>query len=137
MRRSTVAVCLDDEGGMMFNNRRQSRDRVMIEDFLNTVGTKTFAHTYSEKLFLNHGDVFLSDNPFDDACDGACVFVENLPIAPYLDEIEKIVIYRWNRLYPADIYFDLDLEKEGFKLIKATEFKGSSHERITKGIYTR
>ena len=29
MKRLTVAVALDDECGMMFNNRRQSRDRVM------------------------------------------------------------------------------------------------------------
>ena len=30
----SVAVCVDDALGMMFGGRRQSRDRVLIEDFL-------------------------------------------------------------------------------------------------------
>ena len=29
-----LIVCLDDNKGMMFNNRRQSRDRVLIENVL-------------------------------------------------------------------------------------------------------
>ena len=29
-----LIVCLDDKNGMMFNKRRQSRDRVLIENVL-------------------------------------------------------------------------------------------------------
>ena len=29
-----IIACLDDNNGLLFNNRRQSRDRVVIEDIL-------------------------------------------------------------------------------------------------------
>ena len=29
-----IIVCLDDNSGMMFNRRRQSRDRVVIDDII-------------------------------------------------------------------------------------------------------
>ena len=32
-----VIVCVDDNNGMMFNNRRQSRDRILIEDVVKSV----------------------------------------------------------------------------------------------------
>ena len=33
-----LIVCLDDKNGMAFNGRRQSRDRLLTEDLLQTVG---------------------------------------------------------------------------------------------------
>ena len=32
-----VFVCLDDRGGMFFNHRRQSRDRQVIQDMLDSL----------------------------------------------------------------------------------------------------
>ena len=49
-----VIVCLDERRGMMFNNRRQSRDSVLIEDVVKDLcGEKLFISPYSEKLFEN------------------------------------------------------------------------------------
>ena len=43
-----VIVCLDDKGGMTFNNRRQSRDRVLIADVVKMAdGSKIFISQYS------------------------------------------------------------------------------------------
>ena len=33
----TLIVCIDDKNGLLFNHRRQSRDRVLIEDLLGTL----------------------------------------------------------------------------------------------------
>ena len=49
--------------------------------------------------------------------------------------IGTLVIYRWNELYPSDVKFDLDVVAAGFKLVESYDFKGSSHDRITKEIY--
>ena len=47
-----LIVCLDEKGGMTFNHRRQSRDRVLIEDLLQTVGEgRLWMAPYSELLF--------------------------------------------------------------------------------------
>ena len=50
-----IIVCLDDGGGMTFNKRRQSRDRVLLEDIKNmTDGARLFASPFSEKLLNEH-----------------------------------------------------------------------------------
>ena len=137
MKKISVAVCLDEENGMMFNNRRQSRDRVLIRELVSSQKGDIYIHPYSQKLFSDYRNVVAFENPFEAASDGDVVFVENIAIAPYLDNIDTFIVYKWNRLYPADVYFDIDLKSLGFKLRDKTEFEGSSHEKITKEIYQR
>ncbi|MBO5270462.1 MAG: ribonuclease Z, partial [Clostridia bacterium] len=48
----TLIVCIDDKNGMLFNHRRQSRDRVLIEDLLAlTAGAPLWIEPYSVPLF--------------------------------------------------------------------------------------
>ena len=58
--------------------------------------------------------------------------VENLPLKPVIDQIEEIVIFRWNKVYPSDQVLDVDLEE--WKLAEEEQIEGSTHE-ITKQIY--
>lgn len=45
-------ICVDDGNGRLFCGRRQSRDRILTEDMLKTVGDGTlFIEKYSETLF--------------------------------------------------------------------------------------
>lgn len=134
-----VIVCLDDTHGMIFNNRRQSRDRRVIDDILTTVGNeRLYISGFSEKLFAERTEVYsVSENMLSEAEGADYCFVENIPLAPYASRIEELVIYRWNRRYPADTYFDIDLEKEGFALVSTMDFEGYSHEKITKEIFKR
>ena len=55
----------------------------------------------------------------------------------YIEKIDNIIIYKWNRIYPSDLYFDIDIKNGQWKLIETEEFQGSSHEKITKEIYRR
>lgn len=88
-----VIACLDDNGGMMFNHRRQSQDRMLR------------AHIAA--------------------------------LAPFERWIEKIIIFRWHRTYPADQHFDIDLSGGNWKICESVEFTGHSHERITIEVYLR
>ena len=135
----TIAVCLCDRGGMLFNNRRQSRDRILIADLIELAsGHKFFISNFSLKLFDNYLDrVTVSENPLSEAEKSDFVFVENLALAPMFDKIDKMVIYRWNRAYPADFYLDMPPENNGFELKSTVDFEGSSHEKITKEIWQR
>ena len=54
----------------------------------------------------------------------------------YEDKAEKIIIFRWNRDYPADFYFDIDLQ-QNWQLESSADFVGSSHDKITEETYTR
>ena len=138
MKQITVAVCLDDEKGMMFGGRRQSRDRVLIADFVNAAEGRTiFIGEYSQLLFREYLGVAVCENPMEECSDGGVCFVEALPLVPHLQDIHTLILYHWNRLYPADRYFDVEPEKNGFSLVSVSEFEGSSHERITKEIYRK
>ena len=134
-----VIVCLDEALGMMFNKRRQSRDRAVIADVLRmTEGEKLYIGRYSEKLFEQSGGEYtVSDSMLEIAREGEFCFVESERLSGYVQRIEEIIVYRWNRKYPADLYFDIDIEGKGFSIVKSEEFEGYSHEKITKEIFRR
>lgn len=130
-----VIVCLDHNNGMLFNARRQSQDRVLINDVVSTIGDKRlYIYEYSASLFSGYSSKYLvSKDPLNEAQDGDFCFIEDQHLVPYQSKIEKFVIYRWNRTYPADFIFDIDLS--GYELISTTDFRGSSHEKITKEVF--
>ena len=134
-----VIVCIDDDRGMMFNNRRQSRDRVLIEDVIGmTDGKKLYIDAYSELLFADFAGKYIVDaDMLKNADDSDYCFVENKAIGDYLDCVGEIIIYRWNRRYPSDVKLDVIPEQSGFELRETVEFAGYSHEKITKEIFRR
>lgn len=135
-----VCIALDNKNGMMFNNRRQSRDKTVIEDIAEQLcGKPIKISSYSEVLFkdtdINYTVYY--GNPMPKTGQGEYCFVEEVFVKEYLLDIESFVIYRWNRIYPSDVQFDIDLLKNGYKLLSTDEFAGNSHERITKEIWNK
>lgn len=130
-----VAICLDENNGMLFNNRRQSRDRAVITDLPEQVNNgRFFINEFSEALFSDFENAVTVSNAFlDEANENDVCFVENVDITPYKNKISKLIVYKWNRVYPADFYFPLDLKN--YKLTQVSEFAGSSHENITREVY--
>lgn len=129
-----VAVCIDDNNGMMFNMRRQSRDRELIKDFVTSAnGNKIFIKPFSEILFKEY-EVSINENMMTVAEENDLCFLEDENINLYKEKINVLIIYKWNRKYPADFTFEMP---EGFTLKESTDFKGSSHEKITKEVYVR
>ncbi len=126
-----LIVCLDDSNGMMFNNRRQSRDRVLVENVLELCkGEKLYITKFSAKLFPEYS-VEIVDNPAE-VGDGYC-FAEDFTVNE--EVVDEIIVYKWNRIYPADTYFNIQLEN--WSLMETVDFEGSSHEKITREIYRR
>lgn len=129
----TVCVCLDDQNGMVFNKRRQSRDRAVIADIVRTAdGAEIAVAPYSAPLFEESGAALrIADEPLTD---GVFCFAEFPPLAPYLDRVDTLIFYRWNRRYPADGVLDFD-PAEQFTLTKTEEWAGYSHDTITKEVW--
>ena len=132
-----IAVCIDDKGGMLFNHRRQSQDRLLREDLLKeAAGRPLWMSGYSATQFAGCSGAVRPAGDFPrQAGAGELCFFEDVDPGPYLDEAEAVILYKWNRHYPADRYFPLPLE--GWRLERAEEFPGSSHELITKEVYFR
>ena len=130
-----IIVCLDDNLGMLFNKRRQSKDRQVLEDiekFTNEVLISSFSkNLFSESMCKTKvDDCFLEKAPHNAYC-----FVEADNISPYIDKVEHIIVYKWNRKYPSDFKFDISLDS--WKIIEQKEFAGFSHEKITKEVYVK
>ncbi len=133
-----VAACVDDNYGTMFNNRRQSRDRTAFARFLEIAdGAKIFMTPYSQPLFEeNDANIVVCEDPLEEAGTGDYCFIEGIDPYPYINNIESVILIRWNRLYPADRRFDRRV-LEGMKLSVSEEFEGSSHENITIETYIK
>lgn len=134
----TVYVCLDDRNGMLFNRRRQSRDAALLEDIRASVPEVLTIDPFSEKLILETGIPYtLAPENLSELPEDAHFFAENRKPEELVPLSGKLVIYRWNRHYPADLRWDTDPLEAGFTLAEQLEFPGSSHEIITKEVYIR
>lgn len=108
VNRVNLILCLDNRNGMSFNGRKQSRDRMVDADV--------------EMLSKEEGiDRYIRIDFWKDA--------------PKEEEIEEILVYRWDKKYPADEFCPIDFSK--WTLVEQKEFAGYSHEKITRERYKR
>ncbi len=128
----TLYICLDDRNGLQFNRRRQSRDAAVLEDIRSRCAGSLLIDPFSEKLIREAAIPYVL--PPEEAED---FFAETVPSEEILEKTGKIVIYRWNRHYPADVRWEPDLDTLGFVLTETAEFPGTSHEKITREVYER
>lgn len=134
-----IIACVDDNNGMLFHQRRQSRDIALYNRILQlTEGKRLLMNEYSAKQFLKeeHQNVIVQSDFLDIAQEQDYCFVENTDISQYGNDIQKIILYRWNRVYPADYYFEFPINKDIWKLQKVSDIKGNSHDMITEEVYT-
>ena len=135
-----IIVCLDDKNGMMFNKRRQSQDKVLRADIKELVKNQDlFMNEYSYKLYkdIDNGNIKVSENFLEQCTENDFCLVEDKLLNNYINKINNIIIYKWNRIYPSDLYFDINLTSNSWELLETKEFEGSSHEKITRIIYRR
>jgi hypothetical protein len=124
-----VFICLDEKNGMMFNKRRQSKDSIVIKKVRKIVDKEVlYVSEYTQSLF-----------PEGKVCEDFSVingyaFIEN-PNDIFPDMIDTLYIFKWNRHYPSDKKFTMDLL--GYIKSDEVEFGGSSHEKITLETYKR
>lgn len=129
-----VIITVENRNGMLFNHRRVSRDQKISERILAYCKEKRlWMNAYSAKLFENNPQIRVSET-FLEQKDAIC-FVENQDVTPYLPEIDTIILFHWNRDYPADFFFTVDLSE--WNRIHQEEFAGKSHEKITMKVYKK
>lgn len=133
-----VIICLDDNNGMMFNKRRQSRDAVVMEKIMEiTKSSKLWISRYSVSIFkdLQINNINVDESFVLEASEGEYCFVEDICLKNYEKWIEEITVFRWNRVYPNDFKFDINLS--AWKLVESFEFRGNSHDKITMEVYVK
>ena len=130
-----LVLCVDDRFGMMFNGRRQTQDRI-LKDHLAEIATPSgiWVSSYTAKQFKNSKCPITVSNDLTVTPNGCYCLVEDEEIPT--NDIEEILLVKWNRTYPADKYFDRDILNE-FELFRSEEIIGSSHDKITLEFYRR
>lgn len=132
----TLIFCVDNNFGLMFNKRRQSRDSAVLEDLKNCfAGEKICISPYSEKLFNEAGVDYMLCDDFT-KCDGVC-FVEDKYSPDLFNLADEVILYHWGKVYPADLTFDVDLLNTDFTLCDTNILAGTSHKEIKKERYIR
>ena len=131
----TLAFCVDDRGGLSFNRRRQSRDRAVSADLLSQAqGHTLWMEPNSRPIFPEEAaNLRTAAEPWRQAGPEDLCFLELTGPDAALEGADRLILYRWNRRYPADLYFDIPLES--WRLLERTEFPGSSHKLLTKEVY--
>lgn len=130
-----LIVCLDDRDGMLFANRRQSSDRCLTEQICSLIkDSKLWLSSYSAPLFADDARIYVDEEYLQKAGAGEYCFVEKKLPAEYISGAEEIIIFRWNRHYPADVHFPTEV-MQNRSLIAAEDFSGNSHTRITQEVY--
>lgn len=127
----TLVICLDDNHGMMFNNRRQSRDACVVAKIQEMASTSTlYRDNYSKTLFPD-GQAIMNYN------NDGFYFIENPDLLSNDAEniFDQIIIFRWNREYPADKILMLNLKC--YNMETSVDFAGKSHEKITMEVYKK
>ncbi len=128
-------ICIDENKGMLFNHRRQSRDRILVEKVLEiTKNSVLYMTEYSKRIFPFSENIKITEKLSDK--NGDCFWFLEEKIED-ISVFHEVYIFNWNTIYPADIYFPYDLEEEGFSLVSAEDFKGNSHSVITLSLYRR
>lgn len=125
-----IIITLDDNNGMLFNNRRQTRDAIVNKKILElTPNRPLLINNFSWQMLNFAKDKILVTEKFlDIATNEDFCFVENKNLLPYIDKIDAIYVFKWNREYPND--FSLDIDLADWKCTSFEEFAGSSHESI-------
>ena len=128
-----LIVAIDKSNGMMFNNRRVSQDKEVTSKIIEiTKDSRLLMSEYSSKLFNEYENIIITNNVLD-ANPEDYFFLEDLDIGE--ENIDELYIFNWNRDYPADKYFEIDLSN--FKKVSKEEIVGNSHKKITLTIYRR
>ena len=125
-----LIFCVDDRYGLQFCGRRLSRDSKVNQHMLSlAAGKRLWMHPSSGKMFPE--GAVRADPDFQKKADtGDYCFLEDLPLPELYSRRESVVLYHWNRSYPATVRFPKEL-LDGMRLVSTETFPGSSHEKIT------
>ena len=127
-----LTLCVDDRMGLSLKGRRLSKDAGLRRRLLGISGGSLRMSEYSARQFsepVYSGADYLSGAGERDWC-----FCKNGDYADYAEQIGTIILFRWNRHYPADECFRFPGK---WKLTLTEDFPGTSHETITMEVYER
>lgn len=113
---------------------------VVVSDFKNEEMNYIVFDASKTEVMKNDDDLkYKSDNK--DKCDKTdgqdFYFIEKIEHLNKINwnKIDELILYRWDKKYPADCTMDIDWD--AFKLKDIMEFQGYSHHKIAREVYVK
>ena len=120
----------------MFFGKRQSQDIKLTEWILNrTASSKLWMSEFSAKTFGKHPSIVIDDKYMEKAGADDYCFIEDGEYS--VTDASEVILCHWNRKYPADKFFEADLDACGFVLSDSIDIVGNSHKKITIETYRK
>ena len=135
----TLIFCVDDKNGLRFNGRRQSRDAEVSKRIIDIANEGVLKMASASAILFSSfpQNIVADDDCLKNAQSGDYCFCEDLRFLPDIKCVRRIVLFRWNRIYPGDVYLPEHIYKDGFALTAVLDFPGKSHRQITMEVYDR
>lgn len=124
----TIVICLDNNSGMSFDGKRQSKDRLFRKFLLDKAEkekSQISMTPYSYEQFKADERDELIDVKESFSFDESCVFLERKTNIPW-EKVDTLIICCWNRDYPADEYFSIPIGVE-CRLLSTEEIPEATH----------
>ncbi|MBP0972553.1 MAG: hypothetical protein J5851_01450 [Oscillospiraceae bacterium] len=131
-----LITCVDQKNGLGFNGRRQTSDSAVYADICKyaedhfcgiDMASDTMLALENYLKLTGQEEHPLFTEPKEarfaelDDCKG-------------LDDIyEMLILYRWDKTYPADIRLEIGMQN--YALVEQHEMVGSSHKKIVREVY--
>ena len=88
-----IIACIDNENGILFNSRRQSRDAKVFEDIKDTIDAKIiYCSEYSAKLLQEHSFSTAVVKTLNAVPKNGYYFLEDSLPSEFLSKIKRIII---------------------------------------------
>ena len=114
----------------MFFGKRHSQDKNLRAKLIEMVGdNKLWMSNYSAKQFTDYKNIIIDDDYMSKAGTEDYCFVEDRDYI--VIGVSEIILCHWNRKYPSDKFFGVDLKGNNFKKVSSEDIVGSSHKKIT------
>ena len=132
-----LIICVDETFGCSFFGRRQSMDSILREKALSLTGQKPlWMDPYSAGQFRDRMDrICVVKEYWDKVPDNGWCFFELGDPEQVLARVKCLVVFHWNRAYPADRFFPLERIRSSAALCYSEAFAGNSHDKITMEVY--
>ena len=132
-----LVVCLDEKNGIRFFGKRQSQDELQRKNLFELIeNSKLFLTEYSYNLYKDFEFNFEIIDENTEIVEDSVFLYEGEFLERFLPYVDEIIVYFWNRDYPFDETFD-EVEQDCWKEKEVLEFKGKSHEKITRKIFVK
>ena len=130
-----IIAAVDNNFGSLFYGKRTTKDREVQKRILTLRDNELlYMNQYTAEQFKDMdllSNIVIMDTFLQEAKKGEYCFVEDMQLKPYIHNIEKIILFKWNRCYPSTFKLDFIPEKNGWTCTKTEDFKGYSHDKIT------